>query len=49
MFNFKDLLTILETDWKNVINDLLPKGDSLKLETSSLNDIISGSILVLLL
>jgi hypothetical protein len=48
MFNFKDLLTILETDWKNVINDLLPKGDSLKLETSSLNDIISGSILVLL-
>lgn len=46
MFNFKRLLIIFKTDWKNVINETLPKGNSSLLNKNNIDDIFTGMIFI---
>ena len=46
MFKFKRLLVIFKTNWKNVINETLPKGNSSILSQTYIDDIFTGIILI---
>lgn len=48
MFNFKRLLIIFKTNWKNIINETLPKGNSSILTETNINDIFTGMILIVI-
>lgn len=46
MFNFKKLLIVFKTNWKNVINETLPKGNSSILNKSNIDDVFTGIIFI---
>lgn len=46
MFDFKRLLIVFKTNWKNVINETLPKGNSSILNKTNIDDIFTGMIFI---
>ncbi len=46
MFNFKRLLIVFKTNWKNVINETLPKGNKWELSLNDSHDILTGIVLI---
>lgn len=48
MFNFKRLLIIFKTNWKNVINETLPKGNSSLFSQTNIDDAFTGIILIVI-